>query len=72
VLTSSDPASNTTLVNSDYQRAGEIGSAKQSDTSITTANISTSAYNNWPMNSTGLASVNPTGITKLKCKVSPT
>jgi hypothetical protein len=59
---SSDPASNTELVAGDYD---SLGSTAFCDTPITYAGYSTSGYNDFVLNSTGLAAISTTGITKL-------
>lgn len=60
-LTSSSPASNTNLVDADYN---DLGTTKYA-TDIDIGSISTSAYNDWTLNATGLAAISKTGVTKL-------
>jgi hypothetical protein len=59
-LVSSNPASNVALVASDFPN---IGSTEFS-TTITYANWSTTAYNDFSLNSSGLANISKTGISK--------
>lgn len=54
------PASNTNLVLDDFD---QIGSTAQS-TQIDIGSITTSAYNNWALNATGISNISKTGITK--------
>ena len=54
------PASNTALVTGDYDQFGTTAQA----TAIDIGNITTSAYNDWILNSTGLTNISKTGITK--------
>ncbi len=59
---SSNPASNTGLVPSDYSK---LGGSAYSDTAISYSSWSTAAYNNFSLNATGLAAISKTGVTKL-------
>lgn len=59
-LVQSTPASNTGLANSDY---GNVGDTLQA-TAIALSAISSSAYNAFTLNATGIASISLTGITK--------
>ena len=59
-LTTSTPASNTALVNADYAQTGTTAQS----TDVTMASITTSAYNDWTLNATGLSNISKTGITK--------
>ena len=56
----STPNSNTALVSGDYGQFGTVAQA----TAITQANISTTEYNDWALNSTGLTNISKTGISK--------
>jgi len=60
-VVSSSPASNTELVVDDYD---EVGSTLLSDTEIAIADISTSSYNDWSLNSSGLSNISFTSISK--------
>lgn len=60
-LINTTPASNTAIVSGDYVNTG---TTLQSDTSIAISSYTTSAYNDYPLNSTGVSSVNISGITK--------
>jgi hypothetical protein len=57
------PASNTALVASDYNIANWTMTL-QSDTQTSTSVWNTAAYNDFPLNSTGLGNISKTGITK--------
>lgn len=59
-LVESSPASNTTLVNSDY---GTLGTTRYAD-DFAYDNFSTTGYNDITLNSTGLSNISLTGITK--------
>ncbi|HKQ06121.1 MAG TPA: hypothetical protein VJ464_13380 [Blastocatellia bacterium] len=60
-LVGSTPASNTSVANSDY---GQLGLTRfASDVAI--SSITTSAYNDWGLNGSGLAAISLTGVTKL-------
>lgn len=54
-------ASNSALAIGDYQNQGTTKQA----TNLTIAGITTSAYNTWTLNATGLTTINKTGFTKL-------
>lgn len=54
------PASNTAIVATDYVNSGTTKQA----TNLTIASITTSAYNDWTLNSTGLGNISKTSITK--------
>lgn len=56
------PASNDALVAEDYS---SLGTTAYCDTAITYANWDASGYNNFTLNSTGLAAISKTGITKI-------
>lgn len=58
---SSAPASNTALVAGDYDG---LGSTAYCDTPITYDNYSTTGYNDFTLNATGIAAISKTGITK--------
>lgn len=64
-LVSANPASNTSLATSDYDTAKFGTSASLYATGITIASLSTSAYNTWTLNGTGLAALSKTGVSKL-------
>lgn len=55
------PASNTALANGDYS---QIGTVAQCDTALTYAGWSTSAYNDFTFNATGIGNISKTGISK--------
>ena len=57
----STPASNTALVAGDY---AQVGSVSQTGTAITYAGWSTSAYNDFTFNATGIGNVSKTGVSK--------
>ena len=67
-LVSSNPASNTAIVNADYSC---LGTTRYCDDDIPIINTNTAQYstqNNWfvwPFNATGEAAISKTGITKL-------
>jgi hypothetical protein len=61
-LYASTPASNTGLANGDF---AQIGSTAYCNTPISYSGFSTSAYNDFALNSTGIAAVSLTSITKL-------
>ncbi len=58
----SNPASTTALQASDY---GTLGTTKYNSSDIAIANWSTSAYNDFGFNATGIANVSKTGLTKV-------
>ena len=60
----STPATNTALVAADF---GQTGSTTYA-TAITYANWSTSAYNDFTLNATGLSNVSKTSVTKLSAR----
>lgn len=63
-LVLSSPASNTALAGADFE--GTVNNTVlQSDTQITTGTHSTTVYNDYPLNATGLTNISQTGITKL-------
>ena len=57
------PASNTTLVASDYNVANWDMTKQATD--VTIASITLNAYNTWTLNATGLGNISKTGVTKL-------
>ena len=59
-VVASNPASNTTLVGSDYATLGSVRFA----TDISYNNWSTVGYNDFTLNANGLAAINKTGISK--------
>ncbi|NTW31491.1 MAG: hypothetical protein HGB12_02505 [Bacteroidetes bacterium] len=60
-LVSSNPSTNTAIIASDY---GTFGTTKFAN-DIAISAFSTSGYNDWSMNSSGLSSISKTGVTKL-------
>ena len=67
-LSSSTPASNTALTFGDYAVAN-FGSTRFA-TDITIANWSTTAYNDFALNSSGLTNISKTGVSKFGTRVS--
>ena len=61
-ITSSNPAANNTLANSDFAVAN-FGSTRFA-TDIAISAITTSAYNVWTLNANGIANISLTGISK--------
>jgi len=64
-LVSSSPASNTALAASDFATVTSTAQA----TSIAYASITASAYNNFTLNATGLASISKSGVSKYGIKI---
>lgn len=62
-------SSQTSLTTSDYNLAN-WASSMQSDTTIATTGWSTSGYNDFPLNATGVGNINTTGITYLGIRLS--
>jgi hypothetical protein len=63
VLVDSTPDSNTDITASDYSN---LGSTRQADDlAVGDLTVDSDTYNNFTLNSTGLASINTTGITRL-------
>ena len=60
------PASNTAIVVGDYDQVGTVLQA----TSLTIASITTSAYNTWTFNATGIGNISKTGISKFGARCS--
>jgi len=60
-LTSSNPTSNTAVVVGDYDTLGTTRYA----TDISFSSLSTSAYNVWTLNASGILVISKTGVTKL-------
>lgn len=58
---SSNPASNTAIVNADKTT---VGTTAYCNTSISYASFSTTGYNDWAFNATGLSAVSKTGVSK--------
>lgn len=54
------PASNTAIVTADYDQVASVAQA----TARIISGLSTSAYNDWTLNATGLSSISKTGVTK--------
>lgn len=65
-LITTTPASNTALAAADYDQVGTTLQA----TSIAIVSLSTSAYNDWTLNATGLGNVSKTSITKFGARMS--
>jgi hypothetical protein len=65
-IVSSSPASNTSLAVGDFDGLGTSRYA----TDIDLTSLSTSAYNDWTLNATGLAAVNDTGVTNIGVRLS--
>lgn len=59
-IVTSTPASNTTLETADYSQTGTVKQA----TDLTIASITTSAYNAWTFNATGISNISLTNISK--------
>lgn len=65
-IVQSNPASNTNLVVGDYDQCGDaVSNPTEGATRIDIGSITTSAYNDWTLNATGLGWISKTGITKL-------
>ncbi len=65
-IVTSTPASNTALANGDY---GNLATTRQA-TDIDLTDLNTSAYNDFTLNATGLASISLTSITKFGTRMS--
>lgn len=65
-IVTSTPASNTNIVTGDYANFGTTRQASDIDL----GSWVTSAYNDFPLNATGLASISKTGITKFGARIS--
>lgn len=65
-VVASAPASNTALVGGDYDSLGTTRFA----TDIDVTSLSTSAYNDFALNASGLAAITTTGVTKLGTRLS--
>ena len=63
-LAASTPASNTSIVNADYQQIG-----RTSFGSITYANLTASQYNDITLNASGLSNISKTGISKFSLQL---
>jgi hypothetical protein len=66
-LSTVNPASNTALVDADYNIAN-YGSTKLSDTGYSLASITLNTYEDLVLNASGLAEVSTTGVTKLSLR----
>lgn len=64
-IVSSSPASNTAIVNADYD---QVGSTVYASTAI--ASLSTGAYNIFTLDSNGIANITKTGVSKFGTRVS--
>lgn len=62
-ITQANPASNSAIANADYQATLPY-TTKLSDTSISYASFSTTGYNDWALNSSGIANISKTGTSK--------
>ena len=62
----STPGSNTLLTSTDY---GQVGTTQYA-TRVNISSLTTGAYNSFALNATGLANIDPTGITKLGLRIS--
>jgi hypothetical protein len=58
-------ASTDELVNDDYDQCGAIDNPTEGATRIDLGGITTSAYNSWTLNSTGIGWIDKVGVTKL-------
>jgi len=67
LVTTTGPASLTALANGDYDVAG-WGSTRQA-TDLTLAGITTSAFNDFTLNSTGVGNISKTGVTRLGLRI---
>lgn len=56
-------ASNTALATSDFDRSTKYGTTEYA-TALAIASISTSAYNDWTLNASGLSAISKTGVSK--------
>jgi hypothetical protein len=65
MLYTSAPATDTAVVSGDFD---SLGAVAQSDTAITYAGWSVTAYNDITLNSTGIGNISKTGITKYGCR----
>lgn len=68
MLGTSSPTSNTNLTTSDWDRSTKFGATRLAS-DIPYASITTSAYNNFTMNATGIANVSKTAVTKLSVQL---
>lgn len=59
-MVTSAPASNTALANGDFTSQGTTAQA----TDLTISGITTTAYNDWTLNATGLSNITKTGVSK--------
>ena len=59
------PASNTDLVNGDFDKCGAISSPTKGASDIVYANVADGNYTSWTLNATGLGWISLTGVTKL-------
>ena len=62
IVSGGTPASNTAIVDADYAITN-YGGGTMSDTGILASNWSTSGYNEFPLNATGLGYIKKTGVT---------
>ncbi len=66
-VVSSAPASNTQLAAGDFD---SLGTTRYADTDIDITVASTTGYNDWAFNATGIAAISKTGVTKLGTRLS--
>ena len=64
-LVDSNPASNTGLANADY---GNVGTVLQADAKLF-SDITSSQYNDWTLNSTGLSNISITSVSKFGMRI---
>lgn len=64
-IVATNPASNTALVNADYSTVGTTDYSSR----VTLASMTTSAYNTFTLNASGIAAIDVTGITKLGSRI---
>lgn len=63
-IVTSSPASNTGLVDDDFDQCGAISNPTKQSNDIDISGVSTSAYQDWTLNATGISNISLTGITK--------
>ena len=64
-IVDSTPASNTAIVNGDFAQVGAVDNPTKLTDDIDIGSITTSAYNTFTCNASGIAAVDSSGITKL-------
>jgi len=65
VIVASTPASNTDIVDADFDQCGAITNPTALSDTIDLGTLTPTAYSTWTLNATGLAAISQTGITKL-------